>query len=69
MVFIYSLFLPCNPTSVYLLPSTVYNGQQFHQLHDLHFNYELGRARTVYKGLYNWPNETMDQQHKQCPQS
>ena len=28
---------------------------------------KLGRARTVYKGLYNWPNETTGKQHKQCP--
>ena len=26
-----------------------------------------GRARTVYKGLYNWPNETIGKQHKQRP--
>ena len=26
-----------------------------------------GRARIVYKGLYNWPNETIGKQHKQCP--
>ena len=25
------------------------------------------RAHTVYKGLYNWPNETIGKQHKQCP--
>ena len=23
--------------------------------------------RTVYKGLYNWPEETIGKQHKQCP--
>ena len=27
----------------------------------------IGRAGTVYKGLYNWPNETIGKQHKQCP--
>ena len=27
----------------------------------------LGRARTVYKGLCNWQNETIGKQHKQCP--
>ena len=30
---------------------------------------EIGRARTVYKGLYNWPKETLGKQHKQCPYS
>ena len=30
-------------------------------------NIMFGRASTVYKGLYNWPNETISKQHKQCP--
>ena len=38
-----------------------------HAVHDVAL--EIGRARTVYKGLYDWPNETIGKQHKQCPQS
>ena len=39
---------------------------QVEELLDIDIAYDWG-ARTVCKGVYNWPNETIGKQHKHCP--